>query len=289
MPTNRRRQKEGKQPEISFLKELRNGVRGLTVMQRPSSLKKAKHVGDEIESALNELRSLRDKFDPVLAPHAMLDPTNPLMIGNFIGIALLAQPKLPLESIKPFHGSGVYAIYYNGAFPSYKPLTCSDQPIYIGGAASADALATTPREQGKKLHKRLTEHIKSIRQARNLRLRDFDCRYLVVHTGWEASAEKFLIKTFAPVWNDSTNVCYGIGKHGDKKKRSNSRSPWDTLHPGRPWAMAKKLGNQKTKAKIMHELKDYFQGHRPLRDRKSIMRKFFDDLRQWKFPRVGGR
>ncbi|HZK66213.1 MAG TPA: DNA cytosine methyltransferase [Chloroflexota bacterium] len=39
------------------------------------------------------------------------------------------------------------------------------------------------------------------------------------------------------VWNNETKICYGFGKHGDDPlTRSNTRSPWDTLHPGRKWA-----------------------------------------------------
>lgn len=282
MTTNKRRPRKKRQPENPSLKELRDSISGLSAVKRPLKPKVAKLIGDGVESAMSDLQSLRDKFDSVLVPRAMLDPTNPSLIGNFIGIALLAQPKVRLDEVEPFHGSGVYAIYYNGSFPSYKPLRHSEQPIYVGSSSPDDALATTARAQGKKLHRRLKEHVRSIGRTRNLQVRDFECRYLVVHTGWEASAEKFIIDMFHPIWNDDAGICHGIGKHGDRKKRSNGRSPWDTMHPGRHWAMDKKLKDQKTKPQILRDLKTHFREKPPLRNRKSIMNRFFADLRQWK-------
>jgi hypothetical protein len=64
----------------------------------------------------------------------------------------------------------------------------------------------------------------------------------VVQSGLETSAETCLKNFFLPVWNSETDICYGIGKHGDDSKtRANKRSPWDTLHPGRPWAASTDL------------------------------------------------
>ena len=61
-------------------------------------------------------------------------------------------------------------------------------------------------------------------------------------SAWQGTAETYLIREFTPIWNDETRICYRIGKHGDAAKTcSNTRSPWDTLHPGRKWAGA--VGN----------------------------------------------
>ncbi len=46
--------------------------------------------------------------------------------------------------------------------------------------------------------------------------------------------EQVLVTEYRPVWNV---VVDGFGHHGPgKTRRSQQRSRWDTLHPGRPWA-----------------------------------------------------
>lgn len=50
-------------------------------------------------------------------------------------------------------------------------------------------------------------------------------------------------------------VCYGFGKHGDSAgTRKNERSPWDTIHPGRPWATSEQ--NKPNKRSAEDTLKD---------------------------------
>ncbi len=52
-------------------------------------------------------------------------------------------------------------------------------------------------------------------------------------------------------WNSEVGICYGFGKHGDSAEtRSNTRSPWDTLHPGRKWAGKGNKPNPLSAAKI---------------------------------------
>ena len=36
-----------------------------------------------------------------------------------------------------------------------------------------------------------------------------------VQSHWQGAAEGYLINLFRPVWNNETDVCYGLGKHGD--------------------------------------------------------------------------
>ena len=89
----------------------------------------------------------------------------------------------------------------------------------------------------------------------NLKVEDFDCRYLVVRSAWVETAEDLLIHQFKPIWNNEIKICYGFGKHGDKSTtRSNERSPWDTLHPGRPWATDE--GNTPNKRSVDHIRQD---------------------------------
>ena len=152
-------------------------------------------------------------------------------------ITMIAQPRKPLANDERFYGSGVYAIYYNGAFPAYKAISKKEHPIYVGKADPADAGSKTAVEQGDRLSNRLNDHRKNIGKAATLQLEDFEYRALVVQTGWQTAAEDYLIHLFKPIWNNEVKICYGFGKHGDDPgTRANLRSPWDTLHPGRVWA-----------------------------------------------------
>ncbi|MBK8036005.1 MAG: Eco29kI family restriction endonuclease [Verrucomicrobiaceae bacterium] len=85
---------------------------------------------------------------------------------------------------------------------------------------------------------------------------DFDCRYLVVRSAWIETAEDLLINWFQPVWNHEMKVCYGFGKHGDSAgTRKNERSPWDTIHPGRPWATtAQNTPNKRSADDILKDI-----------------------------------
>lgn len=131
-----------------------------------------------------------------------------------------------------FKGEGVYALYYRGAFPAYAGM--GDEPIYVGQAVYA---AKKPRP----LHQRLGEHMRSIRDALNLDLADFQCRWLVLDPIWINLSERLLISEHQPVWNV---VVAGFGNHNQGGTRRNQeRSWWDTLHPGRRWASEQKPNN----------------------------------------------
>ena len=176
-------------------------------------------------------------LDPIEYPDKVFDPSDPRVVGELTARTLLAQPMAPLAGISAFYGSGVYAIYYRGNLPVYAAIRAKDHPLYIGKADPAKPEAETVREQGVRLVGRLNDHVRSLSAAENLSIDDFHCRYLVVKSAWQGTAEEYLIRRFQPVWNNEMGVCYGFGKHGDSPKmRSNTRSPWDTLHPGRKWA-----------------------------------------------------
>jgi len=187
-----------------------------------------------IAFAVERLEGLSERLDPIRPPAFVLDPTDPKTTGMLIGKLLEEVAPLGLDKLDMFYGSGVYAIYYLGDFPAYQAIRGTLCPIYVGKADPANPKAKTPKEQGPRLCGRLQEHAKSIRNARNLRLADFACRYLVIQSGWQKGAEEYLIHTYQPVWNIEVGVCSGIGKHGDTARTE--RSDWDILHPGRPWA-----------------------------------------------------
>ncbi len=234
---------------------------------RPGRLRALK---SELEAAIIRLQTFSSELDPVSPPQYVFDPSTPHVIGELIARTLLLQSSQPLRSVGKFYGSGVYAIYYRGHFPAYAPISGSDNPIYVGKAAPATPRAETAEQQGEGLSKRLSEHLKSIKAAENLRQDDFDCRYLVVKSAWQETAEHNLIALFKPIWNNESKICYGFGKHGDAAKtRANRRSPWDTLHPGRKWALTSdNVPNEKSAHQILTEIAEHFTKYPPIRHAK---------------------
>ncbi len=155
---------------------------------------------------------------------------------------MLARPVSPLPPGGRFVGAGIYALYYVGNFPDYRPIAERNRdgrfeaPIYVGKAIPAGArrgggLGVTT---GPVLFRRLSEHAQSIAQVNSLELSDFLCRYLVVDDIWIPLGESLLIERFAPVWNSTVE---GFGNHDPGSGRYNSQRPlWDMVHPGRSWA-----------------------------------------------------
>ena len=170
---------------------------------------------------------------------------NPLEIGELASSvmnALLRQELLPLPPTAEFLGTGLYAIYYQGAYPEYQPISELNRgdpgscPIYIGKVVPPGSRKGLPGEapEGPFLFRRLREHATSIQQVTNLDLREFSCRYLTTDPGWIPLGEQLLIQKFHPVWN---TVVDGFGNHAPGSgRKAQQRSQWDELHPGRPWA-----------------------------------------------------
>jgi hypothetical protein len=236
----------------------------------------------EVRKIMSRLGKLLHELDPIRQPGAVFDPSNPKVIGRFIALALVAQPRQPLAEIEKFYGSGVYAIYYRGEFRAYAPLSKSETPIYVGQAAPAENNAKTPMEQGDRLSRRLEDHHKNVgKAASTLAIGDFEYRALVVQSGWETAAEDYLIHLFKPIWNNETKILYGLGKHGDAAvTRGNRRSPWDTLHPGRTWAGASKLVDAHSPAQITNDLKRHFAETRVFKSIDEVLAEFIAELRQ---------
>lgn len=198
-----------------------------------------------------------------------------------VGIALIAGPRSRLSNLSAFYGSGVYALYYCGPMAEYSPIAGTEHPIYVGKADPSNSQAKSPREQGDRLFRRLKDHARSIEKAEStLSLDHFDYRALVVQSGWETAAEKYLIDLFRPVWNDKVDLVYGIGKHGDSTHtRSNRRSPWDTLHPGRAWAHSgKAVADAKDLEDIRAELELHFRTILPFDTVDGILRRFLNEI-----------
>lgn len=209
-----------------------------------------------IERTIEALQVTVSSLDSIRQPPRVLDPSDPDVIGKLIAETLLVQPRHKLSDLGRFYGSGVYAIYYTGRFPAYRLIAGTERPIYVGKADPATPNAVSPSQQGTRMWGRLQDHRKTISLATStLNLTDFDCRFLVVKSAWQSTAETYLISRFKPVWNNEVGICYGFGKHGDAATtRSNTRSPWDTLHPGRKWAGAGNKPNPLTAAQIARKI-----------------------------------
>lgn len=189
------------------------------------------------------------------------DPLDKRNLAETVAQQLLNRPCESLPPKQPFHGAGIYAIYYSGSFEPHGEISKRNQggkcnlPIYVGKAVPPGArkggfgLGEAP---GQVLFRRLAEHAKTLEEAENLELSDFACRYLVVDDIWISLAEQLLIEWFSPIWN---KVVDGFGNHDPgKERRKQQRSRWDTLHPGRSWAN-KQTANTKSRQAMLRELK----------------------------------
>lgn len=212
----------------------------------------------------DRLDTVSEVLDDIKQPEFVFDPSDPRRVGELIATNMRGQKRIPLGNLERFWGAGVYAIYYNGDFDAYRPLKGTNHPIYVGKANPEDAHANTPEEQGPTLADRLLEHAGNIALAANLRIEDFSCRYLVTRSAWQTAAEDHLIKTYLPIWNKETRICFGLGKHGDKADtRANKRSPWDTLHPARKWAVDSP-DNRRSVTEIKAAIAEHFRLNPPL-------------------------
>lgn len=145
------------------------------------------------------------------------------------------QERKPLASNVTIDGPGIYALYYKGNTPEYKPIADGRHPIYVGKAVPPGARKGGVGDvKAPALRNRLRDHAKSITGAHNLDLRDFSFRALAIVPVWIVFAEQALIKQYRPVWNTCLE---GFGKHDQGRNRAaTTQSWWDTLHPGRRWA-----------------------------------------------------
>jgi len=173
-------------------------------------------------------------------------PFNPLSkvhLARSVADALLSAKIHPLPPPHRFAGAGVYAIYYTGPLPIYRPLVAygriseKSAPIYVGKAIPSGGRKggmDFEAAVGNSLYGRLCEHAESIKKASNLDIGDFQCRYLVVDDVWIPLAESMLIDRFHPLWNLEID---GFGNHDPGAGRyQQKKSPWDVIHPGREWA-----------------------------------------------------
>jgi hypothetical protein len=253
----------------------------IAAIEASADLQATKRARAALEQVTKRLSDISAELDPILRPASIFDPTDPTTAGRIVALTLVAQGRHPLAAIPDFYGAGVYAIYYTGKFEPYKELAGADHPIYIGKADPDDHSANNAIGQGTKLSIRLSEHAKSIRKAATtIDLNDFECRFLIVQSGFQKSAESYLIEFFRPIWNSEQKICFGLGKHGDSSEtRGNKRSPWDTIHPGREWAASSEQ-DQKPREQILAQISQHFSKYPPYEDIHQIFDRFMSDMRQ---------
>ncbi|MCG7571601.1 MULTISPECIES: Eco29kI family restriction endonuclease [Pseudoalteromonas] len=159
-----------------------------------------------------------------------------IQLANEAARFLEATPKHILPIASQFMGSGVYALYYNGADKDYAGI--GNVPIYVGKAVPTGArTGSMVRKEEPKLKSRLNEHARSIQQASNLKIADFKCQFMIIPVDMSAIipvVESMLINKYRPIWNTQID---GFGNHDPGKGRyEQARSAWDRKHPGRKWA-----------------------------------------------------
>jgi Eco29kI restriction endonuclease len=178
----------------------------------------------------------RAKFNP-LALRTLAET----MVGE-----LRKQPVVPLDSLEPFEGPGVYALYYTGPFKAYQPVASAnrngkwDWPIYVGKAK----------------FERLRNHAESIKEVKNLSIHDFWCHFLVTEEVFIPLCESLLIEKYRPIWN---NVVKGFGpKVVGKERKTQQISMWDILHPGRHGRGAAPNKKYRSPNDVMKKLDEFY-------------------------------
>ncbi|MFP3883350.1 MAG: Eco29kI family restriction endonuclease [Actinomycetota bacterium] len=145
------------------------------------------------------------------------------MIDRRLAAAVSAARAVPLAEARPPDSSSAYLLYYQGGLPLYQPVVAAQTPIYVGSA--------------KNVRRRLGEHRSSIRAVRSLNVADFMARLIETPTHDAAVyAESRLITLYRPVWNLDELAGFGSKHQGLGRIAAQEPSPWDTIHPGRPWA-----------------------------------------------------
>lgn len=211
------------------------------------------------------------------SPQGEFNPLSLESLAESVVTALMRQPVNPLPPSGRFKGSGVYALYLvnpdgpYGALGRYNEESKGrlDWPIYVGKAVPKGVRkggADFGAGRGSAIYSRLSQHAKSIGQARSLNLADFRSRFLVTAPVWIKLAENVVIREYRPVWNA---VVDGFGNHDPGVRRApQHRSKWDTLHPGRSWAV--KLAQSPVGARqIEREIRDFLSKNAPARANRT--------------------
>ncbi len=177
-------------------------------------------------------------------------------------------PVHPVPPPERFRGTGVYALYCimkTGAYAKYHEINRVSYllPIYVGKAVPKGwrqaRMIQSVDANTYELYGRLKEHVRSIEQGTNLNLSEFYCRFMILEqkeSDLIGTVEAALIRQYKPLWNV---ILDGFGNHDPGSGRyEQTKSDWDVLHPGRPWADRCK-GKPTKKSELTSIVNEYFR------------------------------
>ncbi|WP_432114729.1 Eco29kI family restriction endonuclease [Streptomyces sp. S1] len=185
---------------------------------------------------------------------------NPLRRENLersVQWALESAPPVPLVPDLKVSADCLYALYYTGPHPLYRPVSspACTAPVYVGKARLPGHLLGRPPLRWNIMNRKVMEHRKSLEYVQDLAVQDFRVRYLPVEEIWMSGAERLMIGDHRPVWNV---IADGFGTHNPgAKRRGTPQTLWDELHPGRPWAM-EQLRARLDRSEVVRAVQQHF-------------------------------
>lgn len=193
------------------------------------------------------------------------DPVSKKNLADGIVRRIARHQTHQLPSSESFVGAGVYLLYYTGPFSAYQELVVSnrgvteglERPIYVGKAdppGTRRGSNVLNASGGTALHERLKNHASRIGATANLRVAHFRFRFVVLDHVWIRLGEAGLIDHFRPVWNALLD---GFGsKIPGQFRQGQTRSAWDTVHPGRGWPELLGPG-KKQKSVLLKDVREF--------------------------------
>ncbi|GAA4603547.1 hypothetical protein BJY16_004657 [Actinoplanes octamycinicus] len=187
---------------------------------------------------------------------------NPLDLRNLVRSVereLESVPPVPLDAEVFSDDDGLFALYYTGKHPLYRPISSPQcvTPIYLGSVRVARSPSVVSRSG---LRVRAAAHRRSIEQCSDLKTADFRVRALPTVAMFIPEAEGLMRSRHRPVWNA---VVTGFGNHpGGTGRLGAPRSDWDELHPGRQWA-APMASSRRTAGELREAVERHFSEHPP--------------------------
>lgn len=178
-------------PLASLLTELRTLTDRISTAEAGEDPRAIKKLRLGLEQVTAQLKNVTHKLDPVLRPESIFDPTDPNTSGRVVALTLVAQIRHPLAKIPEFYGAGVYAIYYRGDFEPYAAQGHGPPDLHRQGRSGQ------PGRQGRGRPRHQTigppQRAREVHPQRrhHLDINDFDCRFLIVQTGFQKSAEDY--------------------------------------------------------------------------------------------------
>jgi len=145
-----------------------------------------------------------------------------------------------VDLMAAYDGPGIYMLHYCGTEPYYEHVRSVGSliTVYAGVSAGPDGSILT----------RIKSHIISITEG-GLSCSDFTFRIMRLDSPWALAAESILISNLRPIWNG-----LGFGDGRPRKRKTQAKSAWDVLHPGRKGAGQRDHSKFKTPEDVIDHL-----------------------------------